>query len=64
MSAKLVDKLGFISFLVMSTLILFCIVIGIFAVHQQWKRPTWEQICIEKGGVPIRLEKYSYDCKY
>ena len=64
-SARIVQKLGFISFVTMSSLIVVCIMFGFYAVVQQAKiKPVdWKQACVQAGGVPVKLGKDYYDCK-
>ena len=62
-SAQVVQNLGFYMFVVMTSLIIICIGFGFYAVIDQFKQPTWQEACIAKGGVPIQLEKSTYDCK-
>ena len=64
-SARIVQKLGFISFVTMSSLIVVCIMFGFYAVVQQAKiKPVdWKQACVQAGGVPVKLGEDYYDCK-
>lgn len=62
-SAQVVDKIGVASFAAMSSLIIVCIGIGFAAVYTKFAEPTWEEACIQAGGVPVQLAKQSYDCK-
>ena len=64
-SAKIVQKLGFVSFITMSSLIIICIMFGFYAVVQQAKvKPVdWKQACVQAGGVPVQLGQDHYDCK-
>ena len=62
-SAELVDKIGVATFYAMSTLIVFCIAIGMFAVYTKYNQPNWADACIAAGGVPLQVGKQSYDCK-
>jgi len=63
MSQQIVEKLGFWSFIVMTTLILVCIAFGFWAVYQAAQTPDWQTACIQAGGVPVQLEKHYFDCK-
>ncbi len=62
-SAQVVQKLGFYMFVVMTSLIVICIAFGFYAVIDKYKQPSWKEVCIAKGGVPIQLEKSFFDCK-
>lgn len=64
MTSQLIDKLGLASFVTMSLLIVVCIGIGFFAVFQKSNELTWQQACIQKGGVPIQIAQYQFDCKF
>ena len=63
MSADIVDKLGVATFIAMSVLTVSCILIGMFAVYDSYKKPDWKDACIQAGGVPVQLAKSSFDCK-
>ena len=63
MTAQLIDKLGLASFVAMSTLIIVCIGIGMVGVYLKQQESTWQQACIQAGGVPIQLDTNSFDCK-
>ena len=43
--------------------ILICIAFGFYAVIDKYKQPTWAEVCITNGGVPVQLEKSTFDCK-
>jgi hypothetical protein len=62
-SQEIVDKVGVASFFAMSTLILFCIGVGFFAVFEKFNQPNWKEACIENGGVPVQIAKSTFDCK-
>lgn len=64
-SSRMVQKLGFGSFVVMSSLIVVCIMFGFYSVVQQAKaKPVdWKVACVEAGGVPVQLGEDYYDCK-
>ena len=62
-SAEVVDKLGVMSFIVMTSLIFFCILVGFVGVYSKFNEKTWDQACIHAGGVPLQISKQSYDCK-
>jgi hypothetical protein len=64
MTSQLIDKLGLASFVTMSLLTVVCIGIGFFAVFQASNEMTWQQACIAKGGVPVQLAQYQFDCKF
>ena len=65
LSAEIVDKLGVISFIMMTTLIMVCILIGFYAVIDSYStpQPNWQAACIEAGGVPVQLGSDQFDCK-
>ena len=63
MTAELVERIGFMSFVAMSLLILVCIVFGFFAVYTKFSTPNWQQACINAGGVPVQIQQATYDCK-
>jgi hypothetical protein len=62
-NAEIVQRIGFYSFVIMSSLIVICIGFGFYAVIDKYKQPDWAEVCIEKGGVPVQLEKSYFDCK-
>ena len=62
-NAEIVQRIGFYSFVTMSSLIGICIGFGFYAVIDKYKQPDWAEVCIEKGGVPVQLEKSYFDCK-
>ena len=62
-NAEIVQRIGFYSFVTMSSLIVICIGFGFHAVIDKNKQPDWAEVCIEKGGVPVQLEKSYFDCK-
>ena len=62
-SAQVVQKLGFYMFVVMTSLLIICIAFGFYAVLDQFKQPNWQEACIAQGGVPVQIEKSTYDCK-
>lgn len=62
-NAEIVQRIGFYSFVTMSSLIVICIGFGFYAVIDKYKQPDWAEVCIEKGGVPVQLEKSYFDCK-
>ena len=63
MTAQLIDKLGLASFIAMSTLIVVCIAIGMIGVYVKQQELSWQQACIQAGGVPVQLDTNSFDCK-
>ena len=62
-NAEIVQRIGFYSFATMSSLIVICIGFGFYAVIDKFKQPSWSEVCIAKGGVPVQLEKSYFDCK-
>lgn len=62
-NAEILQRIGFYSFVTMSSLIVICIGFGFYAVIDKYKQPDWAEVCIEKGGVPVQLEKSYFDCK-
>jgi len=44
-------------------LLIICIAFGFYAVIDQFKQPNWQEACIAQGGVPVQIEKSTYDCK-
>ena len=63
MTSEVVERIGFYAFVVMTSLILICIAFGFYAVIDKYKQPNWSEVCIAKGGVPVKLEKSLFDCK-
>jgi hypothetical protein len=62
-SAQVVQKLGFYMFVIMTSLLIICIGFGFYAVIDKFKEPNWKEACLEKGGVPVQLDKSMFDCK-
>ena len=62
-SAQVVQKLGFYMFVIMTSLLIICIGFGFYAVIDKFKEPNWKEACLEKGGVPVQLDKLMFDCK-
>lgn len=62
-SAQVVQKLGFYMFVVMTSLLIICIGFGFYAVIDKFKEPNWKEACLEKGGVPVQLDRSIFDCK-
>ena len=63
MSTQVVQKLGFYMFVVMPSLLIICRAFGFYAVNEQFQQPNWAEACIANGGVPVQLEKSTFDCK-
>ena len=63
MTSEIVERIGFYAFVVMTSLILICIAFGFYAVIDKYKQPSWAEVCIANGGVPVQLEKSTFDCK-
>lgn len=61
--SHIVERVGKYAFFVMTGLIFVCIGIGFIAVYEAKTKMTWDEACMNQGGVPIKTPT-TFNCKF